>query len=495
MKKLDKLVLKAFFGPFFLTFAVVIFIFLMRLILTYFTDLFGKDLGADVYAELFFYCAIITIPLALPLAMLLSSLMTFGKLGEFFELTAIKSAGISVARAMRPVLIVAMFVTGFAFWFNNIALPWANLKFYRLLYDIKTTKTTLNIKEGIFYNDLPGYSIKVMKKYPDGKTLKNVIIYDHTQNDGNKHVTLADSALMYVIMNKQYLVFELFNGNDYLDDADKTGGADQTDFATHGFRKSKVVMSLQAFDMHKTEEDQFKHHQIMMNIYELSHDLDSMKTTMKDVRKSMFLSSRSYFTYFLKDSQMPLDSIQKRLIKDDKKWIEKVLAKKKVTSSNPYQSLDYALNQARNMISFSEANQATLTSKNEDIFKTNLEWHHKFSNAIAVFVMFLIGAPLGAIIKKGGFGMPVVLAISFFILMYVMTQQGDKMAKEGKVLVQIGAWMSNLILFSIGMYFLKKAINDSRLFESDVYAVLWDKLRGKLMNTKIAQRFIKKATA
>jgi lipopolysaccharide export system permease protein len=432
MKKLDKLVLKAFFGPFFLTFAVVIFIFLMRLILTYFTDLFGKDLGADVYAELFFYCAIITIPLALPLAMLLSSLMTFGKLGEFFELTAIKSAGISVARAMRPVLIVAMFVTGFAFWFNNIALPWANLKFYRLLYDIKTTKTTLNIKEGIFYNDLPGYSIKVMKKYPDGKTLKNVIIYDHTQNDGNKHVTLADSALMYVIMNKQYLVFELFNGNDYLDDADKTGGADQTDFATHGFRKSKVVMSLQAFDMHKTEEDQFKHHQIMMNIYELSHDLDSMKTTMKDVRKSMFLSSRSYFTYFLKDSQMPLDSIQKRLIKDDKKWIEKVLVKKKVTSSNPYQSLDYALNQARNMISFSEANQATFTSKNEDMFKTNLEWHHKFSNAIAVFVMFLIGAPLGAIIKKGGFGMPVVLAISFFILMYVMTQQGDKMAKEGK---------------------------------------------------------------
>lgn len=493
MKKLDKLILKAFFGPFFLTFAVVIFIFLMRLILTYFTDLFGKDLGAGVYAELFFYCAIITIPLALPLAMLLSSLMTFGKLGEFFELTAIKSAGISVFRAMRSVLIVAMLVTGFAFWFNNIALPWANLKFYRLLYDIKTTKTTLNIKEGIFYNDLPGYSIKVMKKFPDGKTLKNVIIYDHTQNDGNKHVTLADSALMYVIMNKQYLVFELFNGNDYLDDADRTGGADQTDFAAHGFKKSKVVMSLQAFDMHKTEEDQFKHHQIMMNINELSHDLDSLKTSMKDVKKSMFLSSRSYFTYFLKDTQMPLDSIQKKLMRNDKKWIEKILVKKK--SHQPAViGIDYALNQARNMISFSDANQATLNTRVEDMYKTNLEWHHKFSNAIAVFVMFLIGAPLGAIIKKGGFGMPVVLAISFFILMYVMTQQGDKMAKEGKVIVQIGAWMSNLILFAIGMYFLKKAINDSRLFESDVYAVLWSRMKEKILKTKFGEKYLRKAT-
>eukprot|EP01136_Pigoraptor_vietnamica_P032985 Opistho-1_new@95435 len=176
IKKLDKLIIKAFWQPFVLTLAVVIFIFFMRLILVYFADLFGKDLGIEVYFELFFYFSLITIPIALPLAMLLSTLMTYGKLGEFFELTAIKSAGISITRAMQPMFVITVFISVFAFWFNNVALPWANLKGYRLLYDIKTTKTTLNIKEGIFYNDLPGYSIKVSKKYADNKTLKNIVI-------------------------------------------------------------------------------------------------------------------------------------------------------------------------------------------------------------------------------------------------------------------------------------------------------------------------------
>ena len=214
IKKIDKLILKAFWGPFILTLLVVIFIFLLRLVLFYFSDLFGKDLGTTVYVELFFYFSLITIPLALPLAMLLSSLMTFGKLGENFELTALKSAGISIIRILRPIFAVAVCLSIFMFWFTNVALPWANLKGWSLLYDIKTTKTTLNIKEGIFYTDLPGYAIKVAKKYPDNKTLKSLIIYDHTHNDGNRHVTLADSAQMYTILGKKYLIFELFNGKD-----------------------------------------------------------------------------------------------------------------------------------------------------------------------------------------------------------------------------------------------------------------------------------------
>jgi lipopolysaccharide export system permease protein len=166
MRKIDKLVLNAFWGPFVLTTLIVVFIFLLRLVLFYFADLFGKDLGILVYLELFFYFSLITLPLALPLSVLLSSLMTFGKLGENFELTALKSAGISIFRVFRPIMIVAIILSGFMFWFNNVAMPWANLKGWGLLYDIKTTKTTLNIKEGIFYSDLPGYAIKVAKKYP-----------------------------------------------------------------------------------------------------------------------------------------------------------------------------------------------------------------------------------------------------------------------------------------------------------------------------------------
>ncbi len=490
IKKLDKLIIKAFWQPFILTLAVVIFIFLMRLILVYFADLFGKDLGVEVYLELFFYFSLITIPIALPLAMLLSTLMTYGKLGEFFELTAIKSAGISITRAMQPMFIIAVLISTFAFWFNNVALPWANLKGYRLLYDIKTTKTTLNIKEGIFYNDLPGYSIKVSKKYPDNKTLKNIVIFDHTKNDGNKHLTLADSALMYTIMDKQYLIFELFNGNDYVEDADKTGNTDQTDMVSHAFRKSKVVMSLAAFDMHQTEEEQFKHYQMMRSYGELANDADSLKTEFDKVKSNFYDNARSYYLFEMSKFSFPESEQQKKLRQMKMSKLDSLIKKRDNRTANPYQSLDFAVSQVNNVLSFAENNVVTLKSKDEDLRKTNLEWHHKFTNAIAVFVMFLIGAPLGGIIKKGGFGMPVVIAIFFFILMYVMTQQGDKAAKESRIMVQIGAWISNFVLFLIGLYFLNKAKNDSRLFESDAYIVYFNQAKEKLKQIKFLRSFI-----
>ena len=470
IKKIDKLVLNAFWGPFFLTLVVVIFIFLLRLVLFYFADLFGKDLGFGIYVELFFYFSLITIPLAMPLSVLLSSLMTFGKLGENFELTALKSSGISILRILRPIFVVAFLLSIFMFWFANVALPWANLKGWSLMYDIKTTKTTLNIKEGIFYTDLPGYTIKVQKKYPDNKTLKSLIIYDHTHNDGNRHVTLADSALMYTILDKKYLIFELFNGKDYLEDADKGISNDQTDLAVHSFKKSKIVMSLEAFDLHKTQENQFAHHQIMRNSNQLYDDADSIKNVLKNIREGFVLGSNVYYIYYNKPIRPSLIKLK------NTKWLTKRIqeGEKRPMDRPPF---ELAKQQANNLITFGETNQINLESKISDLRKTDLEWHHKLTTSLAILVMFLIGAPLGAIIKKGGFGIPVVVAVSFFILMYILTQQGDKMAKEGKVLVQIGAWISNVILAAIGAYFMKIALQDSRLFESDFYKVLWDKIK------------------
>jgi len=483
LKKIDKLILKSFWRPFFMTLAVVIFIFLMRLIIAYFADLFGKDLGIDVYLKLFFYFSLITVPIALPLAMLLSTLMTYGNLGEYFELTAIKSAGISITRAMLPMFVVAVFISVFAFWFNNVALPWANLKGYSLLYDIKTTKTTLNIKEGIFYTDLPGYSIKVAKKYPDNKTLKSIVIFDHTKNNGDMHVTMADSAQMYSIMNKQYLIFELFNGNDYTEDADKTGTADATDLSTHSFTKSKVIMSLAAFDMHKTEEDQFKHHQMMRGIAELSYDSDSLKKSYKFLKQSYFTNASAYYGYEMKyiPNKSLVGNVLLKLKKTSK--LDSLVKKRLERLTFPTQNIDYAIGQANNIYTYNESNQTLLLAKEEDSHRTDLEWHHKFTNAMAVFVMFLIGAPLGGIIKKGGFGLPVVIAIVFFILMYVMTQQGDKAAKESRLSVEVGAWVSNIVLFLFGLYFLKKAQNDSRLFEADVYAVYFNRIKENFFKT------------
>jgi lipopolysaccharide export system permease protein len=492
IKKIDKLILKSFWKPFITTLAVVIFIFLMRLIVTYFADLFGKDLGLELYIKLFFYFSLITVPIALPLAMLLSSLMTYGNLGEYFELTAIKSAGISITRAMLPMCVIAIVITVFTFWFNNVALPWANLKGYSLLYDIKTTKTTLNIKEGIFYNDLPGYSIKISKKYPDNKTLKNIVIFDHTKSDGDRHVTIADSALMYTIMDKQYLVFELFNGNDYMEDADKSSNSNQTDLSSNGFKRNKVVMSLSAFDMHKTEEDQFAHHQMMKGIKQLTYDSDSLKKSYQQIREGFYIMVPNYFLY--ENKIIAKDSKVGQNLRKNKKtaWIDSLLVKKEKTVHYDAQNVDYAMSQANTVSATIDSNSSALVAKEEDFDKTDLEWHRKFTGAIAVFVMFLIGAPLGGIIKKGGFGLPVVVAIIFFILMYVMTQQGEKAAKESRLIVQVGAWISNAVLFLIGLYFLNKAQNDSRLFEADNYIIIFNHWKKRIITSKIGVWFLNK---
>jgi lipopolysaccharide export system permease protein len=396
--------------------------------------------------------------------------MTFGKLGENFELTALKSAGISIFRVFRPIMIVAILLSAFMFWFNNVAMPWANLKGWGLLYDIKTTKTTLNIKEGIFYSDLPGYAIKVAKKYPDNKTLKSLIIYDHTHNDGNRHVTLADSGLMYTMYGKKYLVFELFNGKDYVEDADRGSNLDASDLAVHHFNKSKIVMSLDAFDLHKTEESQFAHYEIMRNNIQLQADEDSLRRVMRIMKKGFIGALGPNFLYFHKPINQSIKVVK------NTKWVAGRL-KKGLAEKTARDPMDIAIQQVQNMQTFAQTNLTSLETRQDKLKTTRLEWHKKFTTSLAILVMFLIGAPLGAIIKKGGFGVPVVVAVSFFILMYILTQQGDKMAKEGKVLVEIGAWISNGILTIIGMYFLKIALNDSRLFESDFYRVLWERMK------------------
>ncbi|MFN8355906.1 MAG: LptF/LptG family permease [Spirosomataceae bacterium] len=475
MKKLDKLILKAFFGPFIITTSVVVFIFLMRFILTYFDEFVGKDLGLIVFVKLFFYFSLITVPLSLPLAVLMASLMSYGNLGEFTELTAIKAAGISISRALRPTFIVAILISIGSFAFNNLVSPWANLKGWSLLWDVKTTKATLNIKEGIFYYDLPGYAIKVNKKFKDNKTLKEMVIYDHTESQGNRRVILADSAQMYTTLNNRYLVFELFNGHEYSDYTDRnSSNPNQTQFTRSAFKKSKLVFSLAAFDMHRTDEDQFKHHQSMKTVIELGKFIDSVKVDYKKLKQNYYPSAKSYYLYHLRDTK---DTAHKKALPG--RWLDELIGRPITDFGIRKNITEYALSQAKNLLATAETNQVYLKSRADDLRKNDLEWHHKFTFAFACFVMFLIGAPLGAIIKKGGFGMPVIIAILFYILMYVLMINGDKWAKEGLTSVVFGAWFANVILLSFGLYFLRQAQNDSRLFDADVYSIYFNRLKEK----------------
>lgn len=313
MKKLDKLVLSSFLGPFILTFLVVVFILLTQHMLKYFDDIIGKDLGWDVVGQLLFYFAVFMTPVAMPLAVLLSALIAFGNLGEHFELTAIKSAGISLLRALQPIFFFVILLTGVAFYVNNNLVPKAALEAYSLLYDIKQKKPALELKEGTFYNGIPDISIKVNKKFKkDEAALKEIIVYDHRKNDGNREVTVADSGRMYTILNERYLKFELFNGYNYTEGANEeremTGQQSNPDesLTRSKFAKTQVVFDLSSFQLSRTDKKWFQGNRIMRNISELDHDIDSMNRDILQQRLNHYLYGKTFFQYLYKDA--PVDS-------------------------------------------------------------------------------------------------------------------------------------------------------------------------------------------
>jgi lipopolysaccharide export system permease protein len=479
MKKVDKLFIKSFIGPFLLTTTIVVFIFLMRFLMMYFNDFIGKDLGISVFSRLFFYFSLITVPTALPLATLLATLMCFGNMGEHTELTALKSAGIPLGRLVMPTLIFTVFVSLFSLLYNNYVNPWANLKGYSLLWDVKTTKMTLNIQEGVFYKEIPSYRIKVQKKIADGKTMKNIIVYDHSSNNGNKNLTVADSGRMYLAYNDNYLIFELFNGKNYIESQNNINQYNETQFVRNSFKKNKIVFSLESFGIKRTNEDQFKYHEYMKNMSELAKQVDSTEREIAKMDSQQLTQLKSQNTFIFKSPNQPkLGEVLK-----PGKWINE----KTEAASKDYkrtQVIDNALSQIQNLKSSIETDQRIIFSKQKEMWRADVEKWHKITMALSCLVMFLIGASLGSIIKKGGFGMPVLVSISFFIFLYVLMQMGDKYAKEGIIPVIVGVWIPNVILLLIGIFLIRKASNDTRLFENDTYIVWFAKVRSAISRLK-----------
>jgi len=588
IKKIDKLVLDAFIGPFLITFFVVVFILLNINMLKYFDDIIGKGLDGIVLGKLFFYFAIFTVPTAMPLAVLLSSLIAFGNLGEHFELTAIKSAGISLVRILGPIFCFVVILTGVAFYANNDLVPKAALEAYSLLYDIKQKKPALELREGTFYRGIDNLSIKVNKKFPkDEEALKGVIVYDHRKNDGNKEVTVADSGRMYTILNERYLKFELFNGYNYIEGAgneqEVTGkriGNNQTSLSRSKFTKTQVVFDLSSFQLQTTDKKWFQGNRIMRNLSQLNDDMDSLDTEVMDQRVNFYLYKPSYFGFYMRDDSIkfPDDVYSRKQYRDSvgraqhaqnllkksnvaiehgtaskdnpkpvpevvvdagalgRKQVEspkskndqvrdsarlvrktdriKLLAKggkrekisvndtasksslvhRKMTlahfdstrrtridsifsSPATRDQLQGAANAARQIKSQIMNSNSSIDNFQKEFLVFEIQWHKILASSFACIAMFLIGAPLGAIIKKGGLGVPFLVSIFFFIIYYVFTMQGEKLAKQGTVDVVLGVWMADFILFVIGLLFLRQARADARLFEADFYSVALDKVR------------------
>ncbi len=583
MKKLDKLILKSFLGPFLITFFVVVFILLTQYMLKYFDDFVGKDLGAGVFVELIAYFSINMTPIAFPLAVLLSSLMTFGNLGEHFELTAIKSAGISLIRAMQPLFVFVVLLSCLVYYSNNFVVPKANLDAYSLLYDIKQKKPSIDIKEGAFYGGIPGYSIKANTKYDDDKSLGDLIIYNHSKGKGNNEIIIADSALMYTILNDQYLVMELFDGKSYSEEENTstTNPNKPATFVRNEFIHNKVVFSLASFEMKRTDKDLFSSNRLMKNENELRYDVDSMRRDILESKSNLYNYTPRFFNIHLanvepvkppsvikfesmkkeKDSTLIKEKLQEEAevqeeeqneivrevnlsidtnaieeqivdlssVNEDRsialekpvknqsqKKVEKDLKaspdKNRSLAKERYKPSDFnhiteydstliaktdsafiAFNRGAkiNLLDKPRFAKNRLKGENRRIeqreFESNvygIEANYKLSQAFACIVMFLIGAPLGAIIKKGGLGFPVLVSIIFFIISYVINTSGIKMGRQGEISNFMAVWASNIFLLPFGLFFLRQAKNDSRLFELDNYLVFFEKIKKLFIRNK-----------
>jgi lipopolysaccharide export system permease protein len=462
MKKLDKLILRAFAGPFLLTFAVVQFILLTQMLLKYLDDLIGKDLGVGVLAQLLFYFSVLLVATSLPLAVLLSSLMTYGNLGEHHELTAIKASGIALTRILRPIFLLTVTLGVGAFWFNQTVVPWANLNAYSLLWDVRQQKLALDIKEGVFYSGIPGYTIKVNQKLGEnGDRLQGVMIYDHRQASGNAMVILADSGRMFTRFGGAYLGFELFHGQSYVEQPDARDRAGAS-FYRQAFTHNLMTFSLASFDLNRTKKDLFKENRMMLNIPQLHKSTDSIQRRLVQERQKLPRQMDSYYNFLRFDT----------LGQAANRKVAALQVPAAVLAPLTANSVQQALNRARNSQSFAKSSNDILDGLARDSVLFRIEVYRKYAQSAAVLLMFLIGAPLGAIIKKGGLGVPILVAIVFFIIYYVLSIMGEKYAKEFVMPAGAGMWLSDLVLLPVGLFFLYQAYNDSGLLEVD----FWGKL-------------------
>lgn len=452
-----------------MTFFISLFILLMQFLWKYIDDLVGKGLEWYVIAELLFYASSTFVPMALPLAILLSSLMTFGNLGENYELVAMKAAGISLRRIMFPLIISSILISLIAFYFSNNILPIANLKFKSLLYDVREQKLALDIKEGVFYDGLDGFVIRIGKKEKDERTIKDIMIYDHRNNRGNVNVTVADSGFMELSPDGRNLIFILYNGSNYTDKTDQRHWQKNRPFQKTNFRENYKRFDLMDFELSRTNEDLFKSNYSMLNLHQLQEAEDSLITSYnrrKEEIPRMLL--RNFYFYNKIDSTRAADFVT------EEAYTEDLLA-----GYNNYDKMtiiDEATKRCRSGKENIEHYIGELESKAEMVYKHQAEWHRKFTLSFACFVLFFIGAPLGAIIRRGGLGLPVVVSVLFFTLFHIISITSEKSVKSGVIDANTGMWIASAVLLPLGIFLTMKATTDSPLLDADAWVKLFRKI-------------------
>lgn len=435
----------------------------MQFFWLYIDDFVGKGLGVDLILEFIGYQSTALVPLALPLAVLLSSLMTFGNLGESYELVAIKSAGISLLRFMRPLFIVSLLISGAAFLFANYIMPFAALKTRTMLTDIVYAKPSFDLKEGAFYDKIPGFSIKIGKKEENDSVIRDIIIYEQKDLLQDNFIVAAD-GIMRVAANKRDLEFILKNGWRY---EERGTPPANTEYIRLGFKEYKKSFDLSTFGLQQRTADSVnKNNARMLSMRQLSAAIDSIKKVnakigsrvRNEVLAVMPLTANLDSNWVV--SGKPVKKTFDAFIPDTLKSIVKQRASNKIAS----------------MRAANEANFNTFKDQARTLRQYQIEWHKKLTLSLACAVLFIIGAPLGSIIRKGGLGTPMIFAIGFFMLFYFSSTSGEKFAKEAEWDMVPGMWFSFMILLPIGLFLTYKAMHDSQVFNKDFYKRLFGKL-------------------
>ena len=417
--------------------------------------------------------------------------MCFGNLGEHYELVAMKASGISMWRAMRPLLYFSLVLSVLAFFISNSLIPIATLKWRTLLTDVQRQKLAFNIKEGVFYKDIEGYVIYVERKGKDGSSIYGVKIYDHNDHNGNTKIISADSGMMTMSPNQRNIIFTLYNGHNYTDITTSDNYKETRPFERMSFKQEQLKFSLASFDMTRSSEDMYKSYQQMMNIRQLSASLDSLERRQVSKQESFTQGfERRWANYNSLHTGVPPEGIASPVP-------DSLIADTLIPLSWPL--LDRFEGETRSIIATMATgsaqnakdnvafNKLDLKTQTENINKHKKEWHKKFTLSIACLIFFFIGAPLGSIIRRGGLGLPVVISVVFFIIYHLISTIAERMAVFGDLNMFLGVWLSSLVLLPVGLFFTFKATTDAALFDGDSWKKFFQRLFKKKHEDKVTE--------
>jgi lipopolysaccharide export system permease protein len=469
MKKIHLLLLKSFIRPFVSTLFIVMFVLLMLFLFKYIDDLIGKGFAWYTILELMMYNSATNVAMALPLSVLLSTIMTYGALGENYELVAIKAAGISLRRAMYPMIIIVSVLSVAAFFFSDYMLPVANLKYFSLLYDARKQKSADLLPEGVFSNSFPGYTIRVKKKDPDGQRLYDITIYKKSDDGNNTTVTMAHEGTMFRTMGDKFLVLKLKDGVSYTEAPGENAAYNLRQRLTRfRFKETEQKFDLSSFKLARTDENEFKSASQMMNLKQLNKFIDSTQHQVNDGVSSNYKLLTAYIKYFTLPKK---PAVGKKFIPADKTGVLKSM---KLTDQ--VMALSSALSEVRSVKDVLKNRTDRYKSDSETIRRYSVELQKKYTLSAACIALFLIGAPLGAIIRKGGLGLPVVISVVFFLIYYIISTIGEKSVKAGNVSIIFGMWIAIIILTPIGLFLSYKAATDSAIFDAELYKRMLNKI-------------------